>query len=171
MEAHKAKDRGIPKISTRLILRIAAIAVAAAMVAALCISIFNTRNIQSRYTAVRNALGDEVYQNLYMMIRRGEELGLAGADVQGTVLPAMKEYFIVARAFDRCLGASYGSRYAVLSEDELSALQRAFDAYDAAFKGGRSTDEPMAQLTQTLARVSETLALRYDEAGVLKPAS
>ena len=171
MEALKAKLRRLPKVPTKTLVMAAAIAVAAAVLIGLCITASNYRYIQRRYTSARNQLGEAVYQNLFMMIHRGEELTLTGTDVQGAVLPAMEEYFAVGSALNESLREAFGARYAVLSVDQTAALRSAFEAYEAAFKGGLATDAAQADLLAALAQVEQTLNERYDEKGKLKPAS
>ena len=169
MGAHRGKFAALPKLSPRAIRIAALVAVAAAVIIGLCISIFKYQNIHRRYTAARSRLGDAVYQNLYMLVVRSEELTLTGTDVQGTVLPAMREYFAVATELNTVLSDSYGARYAVLSAEDVSALRRGFDNYDAAFRGGLDTDEARAQLTAAIGRVQAALTDHYDGETRLKP--
>lgn len=169
MQALKAKGRGKSRVSGKALALAAAAVAGVVIVVSLCISISNYRNIHGRYTAARSQLGEAVYQNLFLMLRRGEELTLPGADVQGQVLPAMEEYFAVASALDASLQESYGARYAVLSTENREALQSAFGAYQAALKGGLSTDGALAQMTAALEQTQATLAERFDDAGHLKP--
>ena len=171
MGTQKANFRFNPRISTRSLLTGAAILAAAGILIWLCISTSNYRNIQRRYTTARNQLGEAVYQNLFMMLHRGDELTLTGTDVQGTVLPAMKEYFSIASAMDALLQETYGSRYAVLTAEQTEALRSAYLEYDAAFKGGRDTDQAYASLTAALAQTEAALTERFDEKGRVKPAS
>ncbi len=170
MEAPKENGLEKSRLSTRTILRIAAIAIAALLLIGFCISISLYNNMQGRYTNARNELGDAVYQNLYMMRHKGDELSLAGADVQGSVLPTMKEYFVIARAMDDALHEIYGNRYTVMRADQLNALQAAYDAYDAAFKGGRDTTAARDQLLAALGQVDQLLTERFDAQGRLLPA-
>ena len=169
MGTQKANFRFNPRISTRSLLTGTAILAAAGILIWLCISISNSRNIQRSYTTARNQLGETVYQNLFMMIHRGDELSLTGTDVQGSVLPAMKEYFSIAAAMDTLLQESYGKRYAVLTAEQTAALRSAYEEYDAAFKGGRDTDQAYASLTAALAQTEAALAERYDAKGRIKP--
>ena len=171
MEAPQEKVRIQPRFSKQKILWLGVAAVALALIIALCISISLYRNMQERYTSARDSLGEAVYENLYMMLRRNEEISLAGADVQGTVLPAMREYFLAAQALNTSLQNTYGARYAVLSPDQTSALAKAFSDYDAAFKGGRPTDAAKSALASSMQQVQSLLDERFDEDGRLLPAS
>lgn len=170
MEAPKENSRENSRLSTQSILRIIAIAIATLLLIGFCISISLYKNMQGRYTNARNELGEAVYENLYMMRHKGDELSLAGADVQGSILPTMKEYFVIARALDDALHGIYGDRYTVMRADQLNALQAAFDAYDAAFKGGRDTGAAQSQLVAALEQVDALLQERFDAEGGLLPA-
>ena len=106
-----------------------------------------------------------------MMIHHSDELTLTGTDIQGTVLPAMEEYFAVGSALNETLGEAFGARYAVLSADQTARLREAFDAYTGAFKGGLPTDAARTDLIAVIGQVEETLNARYDENGRLIPAT
>ena len=169
MEAHKKATPRNARISARMIAWIAAAVFIAALVISLCISISACRNIQQRYTAARNRTGESVYQNLYMLLRKNDETTLSGADIEDSVLPAMREYFISARALNETLTDAYGARYSVLTADQINALEKAFSTYDLAFNVGKSTADAQNALNAALQPIEEILLERYDADGRLLP--
>ena len=152
-------------------LRTIAIALVAALIIALCISISMYANMHQQNESVRNRFGEAVYQNLYMLLRKSDELTLAGADIQGSVLPAMREYYLSACVLDEALGDAYGIRYSVMSSDYVAGLGTSFSDYEAALRGGRSTDQTRDALIAVVRQIEPLLLNRYDERGRLLPSS
>ena len=169
MEAHKKATPRTARISARMIAWIAAAVFVAAIIISLCISISACRNIQQRYTAARNRTGEAIYQNLYMLLRKNDETSLAGADIEGSILPTMREYFISARSLNDAMTDAYGTRYSVLTRDQVTAIEKAFSNYDLAFKVGKSTTEAQNSLNAALQPIEKILLERYDSDGLLLP--
>jgi len=169
MDTNRKAMRPNIRISARMIVRIAAAVLAAVIVISLCISISACRNMQQRYTTARNRNGEAIYQNLYMLLRKNEETALAGADIEDSILPAMREYFLAARALNETMGDAYGARYSVLTPDQVNALESAFAGYDAAFKGGKSTTDAQNKMNAALQPIETILLERYDSDGLLLP--
>ena len=169
MDTFKKAARPEIRISARTIAKIVAAVLAAAIVISLCISISCCRNIQQRYTAARNHTGEAIHQNLYMLLRKNDETSLAGANIEESILPAMHEYFLAARALNETMGDAYGANYSVLTADQVKNLEAAFDSYEAAFRSGKSTTDAQNAMNAALQPVEAILLDRYDSNGMLLP--
>ena len=152
----------------RRTLEIAALALIAALIAALCISIHARTNMQRRYTGVRDRMGASIYSNLNLMSQTFDMVGVPTADVQYAILPQMRELFYGAVSLNQMLGEAYSDKYMLLSASDIEGIESAFAAYDNAYRTEASTDLAQSNMQTCVNRVRELLSTRY-VSGVLKP--
>ena len=141
--------------------KIAVIAVIVLLVIMLCINISLKTNIQNAYTKVRAELSDSIYTELYMMCQTFDQVSVPGVDVQYDLLPSMKDCFLAAKTLNTALGNSFGEKYSVLTGEDETAVESAFDAYDTAFKSGKSTDEAQATMLACVQQIRTILDTKY----------
>lgn len=169
MERMKSEIRGFSGLDTRRkALVIAALALVAVLIFALCISIGMRANIQREYTAARDQAGSALYDNLFILMQTFDSTAVPNIDVQGTILPQMRSYYVASITLNSLLGQTYGPRYAVLNEEDLQSLTNAFTAYETAYRNNASTDLARADMQLCMDRIKELLNTRYSQ-GVLKP--
>jgi len=145
------------------------VAVVAALIVALCISINMRANIQRDYDAVSGRMGETLYYNLNMLKQSFDMTAVPSADIRNSVLPQMHEYFLASVTLNDLLKSCYGAKYSVLSETDINALRAAFDAYDAAYASDASTDLAQADMQRCMETVREILQTRFSGM-TLKPA-
>ena len=73
----------------------------------------------------------------------------------------MQEYYLAARTLNEALTNAFGERYEVLSVENLSSLDGAFEAYDTAFRTGKSTDDAQATMDSCMGMVRSVLDSRF----------
>jgi hypothetical protein len=146
---------------------IVALALIAALIIALCISISMHANIQREYTAARNQAGAALYDNLFILMQTFDSTAVPNIDVRNAILPQMRSYYIASITLNSLLGQTYGARYAVLNEEDLNSLTSAFNAYEKAYQDNTSTDLARADMQLCMDRIKELLNTRYSQ-GVLK---
>lgn len=151
----------------RRTLAVIAVALVLALIAWLCISIGMRANIQRRYEAVRNAIGEDLYANLNLMMQTFDMTSVPTADVRNAILPQMKQLFYAATALNDLLGQAYSPKYRVMTDGDVSAIENAFSSYEAAFNDSASTDLAQSNMMACMARVKELLDTRYVN-GVLR---
>lgn len=161
-----------PKIqmNPRKIARIAAGVIALFLVIALCISIIRVNNMQNEYASARNALGDELRRNLKMFMSTYDNILLAGADVEGTVLPAMRDYYDAALTVDTCIGDAFGENYRLLNTGLGNAIESAFSEFDTAFRVGKSTSDALNSMSACIQSLETAIAARFGSDDALLPA-
>ena len=138
-----------------------------ALVTFLCISINMRAHIQSEYTKVRNTFGESLYSNLYMMMQTFDMANVPNADIENVILPQMKEYYIASTALNESIIQAYGEKYRVLSTENIAAIDKTFEAYEAAFRDGTATDLVKTNMQTCMDAIRQLLASRFSE-GVLK---
>ena len=146
MENQKEKKPALAKLSSKKAGLLSVGITILALVILLCICIVSRAHIQSEYADAREEVGQSVYTELYMLCQTFDQVSVPGADVQDGIIPDMREHYLAAQTLNTVLGSAFGSRCAVLTEEELSALDSAFSAYDAAFRTGKSTDDAQAAM-------------------------
>lgn len=166
MQKRRVKRPDMSKTNSKSTLVAAGCAVIIVLLIILCITMVMRSHIQTEYTAARNAIGEELYTQLYMLRQTFNQATLPGQDLQNTVIPKMKEYYFAAQALNNAVYNAYGTRYNVLTQDTLSALDTAFDAYDAALKGGKTTEEAQSAMQSCMDTIQGLLDKRFND-GVL----
>ena len=114
--------------------------IALVLIVLICIFAANANSAQNEYAQARNAFGEDLYTKLYMFARSYDGVTLAGADVQGSILPSMRDYYIAATALDDAIVNAYGQRYQLLDATTREAIDEAFEAFDDAYARGDSTN-------------------------------
>ena len=171
MESLKSGIRGFSRLDGRSrAIVIAALAVIVALVIGLCISIGMRANIQREYTAARDQAGSALYDNLFILMQTFDSTAVPNIDVRNAILPQMRSYYIASITLNSLLGQTYGSRYAVLNEEDIENLTNAFTAYEAAYQNNTSTDLARADMQLCMDRIKDLLNTRYSQ-GVLKAGS
>ena len=159
MENHGKKRLDLSEINMRRLGMIGGLAVLLALLIALCITINMRSHIQSEYTNARNEIGEESYTELYMLCQTFDQVTVPGQDVQNGVIPTMQEYYLAAQTLNTALTNAFGERYAVLTGEHIAALDSAFEAYDTAFRGGKSTDSAESAMRSGMDMVRGILEL------------
>ncbi len=91
------------------------------------------------------------------------------ADVKNSIIPQMKNYFVASTTLNELLVNTYGQRYQLLTEADISNLRSAFSNYDAAFRSDAPTDLARDDMQNCMNRIRELLNSRFID-GSLKAA-
>ena len=170
MKILKAGIRAFSSLSTRRkAVVLTCLALIIVLIAALCISINMRSNIQRKYTAARNRTGEALYSNLYILMQTFDMTTVPNADIRNAILPQMRDYYVASITLNNLLAQTYGARYAVLTESDITSLTDAFTGYEAAYINNTSTDLARSNMQLCMDRVKELLNTRYSQ-GVLKAA-
>ena len=135
----------------------------------LCITMVMRSNIQSQYTQSRIETGEELYTQLYMLCQTFDQVSVPGQDIENVVIPLMKDYYLAAQTVNDVMGNAFGVQFSVLTQDDISAMDSAFDAFDAAFRGGKTTEEAQTAMQDCINRIRTLLEQRFRD-GVIQPA-
>ena len=170
MEKFKASLPDFSEMSRREKLLLGAcLALVVALIVVLCISANMRVNMQRNYTTVRSDLGESLYSNLYMLIQTFDMTTVPNADLRNAVIPQMKNYFIASTTLNEALTKSFGARYRLLTDADISSINTAFSAYESAFRNEAPTDLAQADMLACMTRIRELLVARYSQ-GVLRAA-
>ena len=168
MDRIKATASLIQRLNWRVIARFTVAALLVAVIIWGCISTSNASNMRRQYAQSREVVGESLYSAAYMMALKFDDAALAGADVEGEILPAMKTYYAQATALNDAIAGAFGEKNRVLSDALVSELDKAFSAYDDAFKAGHSTEEAENLMTQAVTDTRTALSKKFDENGRLR---
>lgn len=166
MESIKGKIAVLQRLDWRVICRIVLALLVAGLLTWACISTSNASDMQKKYAASRSAVGEALYGCANMMALEYDGASLAGADVEGDILPQMRMYFAQAQALNNAMAAAYGDEYTVLDQDLIREIELAFDEYEAAYSAGRSTDTAELRMTDAMTGMREALSEYYDDAAL-----
>lgn len=169
MEKQRKKGLDLSGIDLRKLGVVAVCVTLVVLVILLCITIGMRSNIQSEYANARNEIGEEAYTELYMLCQTFDQVTVPGQDVQNVVIPTMAEYYLAAQTLNTALRNAFGERYAVLSAENIAALDSAFEAYDAAFRAGKSTDSAQSDMGSCMDMIRLILDARFRD-GTLRAA-
>jgi len=169
MQKRRAMQLTLPKIDLKKAGVWIGYAAAAVLLVILCITVVMRSNIQSQYTQARSETGEELYTQLYMLCQTYDQLSVPGQDIENVVIPLMEDYFLAAQTVNDVMGNAFGQRYSVLSQDDIAALNSAFEAFDAAFRGGKTTEEAQSAMHSCMDMIRMLLDSRFRD-GVIQPA-
>ena len=169
MQKRRAKRPDSPKVPQKKAGALFGCAVVILLLVTLCITVVMRSNIQSQYTQARNEIGEELYTQLYMLCQTFDQVTVPGQDLENGVIPLMEDYYLAAQTLSDVMGNAFGQRYSVLSQDNHSALDSALDAYEAAFRGGKTTEEAQNAMQSCMDMIRTLLEARFRD-GVLQPA-
>ena len=169
MQKRRAKRLETPKSEPKKAAVLIGCAVVILLLVTLCITVVMRSNIQSEYTQARNEIGEELYTQLYMLRQTFDQVSVPGQDIENVVLPLMEDYYLAARTLNEVMGNAFGRRYGVLTQDNMAQIDTAFDAYEAAFRGGKTTEEAQTSMQGCMDMVRTLLDARFRD-GVLQPA-
>ena len=169
MEKRWGKRPNLPKVNPKTAVVLAGCAAIIVLLVTLCITMVMRSHIQSEYTSARNEIGEEMYAQLYMLCQTFDQVTVQGQDVQNVVIPTMEDYYLAARTLNDALANAFGQRYSILAQENISALDSAFEAYEAAFRGGKTTQEAQSSMQSCMDMIRMLLSTRYRD-GVLKAA-
>ena len=158
------------KLNARVVFPCAAALIALVLIVLVCIFAGNATNMRNEYAMARNSLGEDLYRNLRLFTRSYDGVTLAGADVEGSILPSMRDYYLA--------GSHTGRRHRHRLRPTLSASGRnharshyqRFEAFDDAFAQGRSTGDAVSNMSACVQGVDQLLNTRYDAETRLLPA-
>jgi len=166
MENHSEKRLDLSRIDPRKAVVLGGALVLIVLIAALCITGGMKANIQEKYTAARNEIGEQLYTQIYMLCQTFDQVTVPGAEVQDVIIPDMHEYYLSARTLNEALISGFSERYAVLTNDVMVSIEAAFEAYDDAFRTGQSTDTAEEAMRHCVEALRGLLASRYPQ-GIL----
>ncbi len=167
MENQGEKRPGKPQVNPKTAGVLIGCAVVIVLLVAFCISVVMRANIQSEYTQARNEVGEELYTQLYMLCQTFDQVTVPGQDLENVVLPKMSDHFLAARTLSEVMGNAFGQRYGVLTQENIAQMEAAFDAYEAAFRGGRSTEEAQSAMQACMDMVRTLLQTRFRDGLIL----
>lgn len=163
----QVKELDLSRINWQKALRIAAYALCAALLIALCINISMRSHIQNQYAKAREELTDSIYTELYMFCQTFDQISVPGVDVQNELIPQMKNHFLAARTLNAATTKAFGDATAMLSGEDESDIDAAFEQYDAAFRTGKATDSAQNAMLSCVQRIRAALETRYPAAEAL----
>lgn len=169
MEKRRGKRPDLPRVNPKTAGVLIGCAAVIALLVLLCISVVMRSHIQSEYTRARNEIGEEMYTQLYMLCQTFDQVTVPGQDVQNVVIPTMEDYYLAAQTLNDALINAFGQQYTVLAQESISALDSAFEAYDSAFRGGKTTQEAQNAMQSCMDMVRSILETRFQD-GVLRAA-
>jgi len=169
MQKNRAKMPSLRRLTKRQALVCGSVILLIALVALLCISINMRSHIQHEYAKVRNGLGESLYSNMYMMMQTFDMSNVPNADMENAILPQMKAYYIASKTLNEELIKAYGEKYRVLSTENIAIIDKAFEAYETAFRDGTATDLAKTNMQACMDTIRSLLSSRFSE-GILKAA-
>ena len=168
MEKQKEKRLDLSKIDLKKVGVLAVGILVAVLIALLCISVSMRSHIQNEYASAREETGELAYTELYMLCQTFDQVTVPGVDIQDGLIPDMQEYYLAAKTLNNVLAQAFGEKYVVLTQENINALDAAFEAYEMAFRTGKTTEDAQAAMQGCVDMVRGILVERFND-GTLRP--
>ena len=106
---------------------------------------------------------EQLYLHLQEMTELFAHLDDPDVDVQYKLIPYMRESYTAAVSLNAALRDGYGKRSALLSDQQVKALDTAFEEYASAYRGGGPTGLAEADLRECMAGIKPIVDERFAE--------
>ena len=133
------------------------------LVIVVCISSIMRANMQKKYTSARHEMQEQLYVHLQEMTELFSHIDDTDVDVQHKLIPYMRESYTAAVSLNTALRDGYGKRSALLSDEQVAALDQAFEEYSAAYRGGGPTGLAEADMKECMAGIQPIVDERFAE--------
>ncbi len=163
MDSIRKKIRKISKKSCPARIPAVLMIVILVLVIVVCISSIMRTNMQRKYTAGRHEMQEQLYLHLREMTELFTHIDDPDVDVQHKLIPYMRSSYTAAVSLNTALRDGYGKRSALLSDDQVEALDAAFDEYSAAYRGGGPTGLAEADMRECMAGIQPIVDERFAE--------
>ena len=88
-----------------------------------------------------------------------------GADVDGSILPTVRQHLNTATALNNILTNGFGSAYSVFTQDLYNRLEHFYSEYELARSANRSTDTAMELLDSCMRDIENIVLTRFEADG------
>lgn len=153
--AEWSKDRTLVKVAA------GALALILLLLAALCISSGMRSNIHKKYSAAEGFMQDQVYNHLNNMAQLFSRVDDPNVDVRNKLLPALRTEYEAAAALNTVLLDYYGKDSAVLSREQMDAIDAAFEMFAAAYREGSADGLARADMAECMEDIQPLLDAHF----------
>ncbi len=163
MESLHEKVAALQQLNWRLISKISLAVLIVILFVWACISTSNTSDIQQKYAESCNAVAQTLYGSANMMLLEFDKIDLAGADIEGEIIPNMRHYFSQLQVLNNAMATAFGEEFAIFDAALIKDIELALEEYEAAFSTGHSTADAHERMSSAMTKVRNVLNDRFDE--------
>lgn len=124
---------------------------------------------QDQLNQNREQLAERIQGDLNMVLKSYDELDRRNVDVQGDILPALRQHLYTAYALDNILIDSYGQNYSVLSSELYQNIENSLAGFDRLLANGQDIESAQADLSVYMVEVATLMEQRFGADGLLLP--
>lgn len=117
----------------------------------------------------KESLTMTVESNIRQVIRNYDQMSVAGADIEGTIVPEMQLCLHTANTMNNLLIEVYGEGQAVLEKETFEQMQQSLNQLVHALERGQVIADAQAGMGAVIERVQFALAERYGSDDALMP--
>lgn len=161
MKAFKIKRSRSPVHKSRHYPLYAAIAVGLVLAVALTVTIIAKNRAQAQLDLGRQQLASQIQSNLNGAFRACEQMTLPGANVEGSLLPTMKQHMYAADEINRVMIDVYGRESSMIDGDIFSQIELAFTQIERSITEGQSITSAHQTLTSYMTQLETDLNARF----------
>lgn len=111
----------------------------------------------------REQLKSSIQSDLTMVLRTYDQLNLPRADIQGELLPDIREHLYTAYAMNNVLSSVYGKGESILDNEFYTQITLAVDEIERQINMGQIVDIPASSLTSCMLKMKDELARAFGE--------
>ena len=142
---------------------------AAAIIVALLITIAildsQLEAVALRSDQVLLSITQELQSELVFALRSYNGIYSTGADVDGSILPTVRQHLNTATALNNILTNGFGGAYSVFTQDLYNRLEHFYSEYELARSANRSTDTAMELLDSCMRDIENIVLTRFEADG------
>ncbi len=111
------------------------------------------------------SITQELQSELVFALRSYNGIYSTGADVDGSILPTVRQHLNTATALNNILTNGFGSAYSVFTQDLYNRLEHFYSEYELARSANRSTDTAMELLDSCMRDIENIVLTRFEADG------
>ena len=111
------------------------------------------------------SITQELQSELVFALRSYNGIYSTGADVDGSILPTVRQHLNTATALNNILTNGFGGAYSVFTQDLYNRLEHFYSEYELARSANRSTDTAMELLDSCMRDIENIVLTRFEADG------
>lgn len=146
-----------------------AAAVLVVLIAALVTTVVLGRRFSAQLDLNRKQLSEHIQSELNLAVRAFDEVDLPTANLEESIIPAMRLHLYAADAMNDVLSSVYGADASIFTSDLYRNIVMALDAIEASRKAGQTTNNDLAALKEFMAQLESDMNTKFQSVNLLMP--
>lgn len=131
---------------------------------------FSGRNrLNTQLCEAREMMAASIQTDMNQAFSSYDGINRKSADLQGDILPAMRQHMYAANSMNKVLSETFGKEYSMIDKELYDSFQAIMEEFDKQLSAGQSTESAKEQLVACMNGMVAELGNRFGADGLLLP--